>query len=61
MPDDRPTPTAPPTATRESIADLLGRILAEHWLRRRGTEPCRARPEPTRRRAPTARPTRPVE
>jgi len=36
MSDNRPASPSIPPVTRELIADLLGRILAEHWLRRQG-------------------------
>lgn len=63
MPDKRPSSLASPPVSRELIANLLGRILAEHWLRLQ----CRKReshlgnPEQTHQKPKIGQTPRPVE
>lgn len=58
-----PAGSSPEASERQAVAELLGRILADHWLRRRDGTGRRlgADGEPDARRPTTARRARPVE
>jgi len=63
MPDNRPSSPALTGVSPELIADLLGRILAEHWLQRlrRNRERHRDNPEQTHQNPNVGQTLWPVE